>query len=104
MKRFWVSWIQLTKDYRPLTDPPTEEVCGWWVSGYNADDLPILCAVIDAGSENAATAVVYKNWQSEPAYVREVGAFRFCSEKELNWTPGDRFPITEDWQRERLNK
>lgn len=36
--RWWLSWVQTTEDVRPLTDPPNENILGWWCSGYDAED------------------------------------------------------------------
>ncbi|MBX3288349.1 MAG: hypothetical protein KF855_03295 [Acidobacteria bacterium] len=100
MKRFWVSWIQLTEDERPLTDPPTEEVIGWWCSGHDAADRPILCAVIEAESEDKAKDAVEANWEEKPG---EVGPFRFIEEVAPDFHPGNRFPIANGWMAERFN-
>jgi hypothetical protein len=93
MKRYWISWEQLSEDYRPLTDPPMpESIKAWWCSGHS-QDAAMICAIVDALSEADA-------WEAPDG--KEVGTLRFCEEKTLDWLPNDRFPITKDWQRERL--
>lgn len=99
MKRFWISWIQNSEDFRPLSDPPSENVLGWWCSGYDADDSAVLCAAVLAIDEDAARAVITANWESKPG---EVGEWRFCEERASDWTPGNRFPITTDWAKKRF--
>lgn len=108
-KRFWISWIQKTTDFRPMTDPPTPEVLGWWCSGYmdaggDSIDLmhAILCAVVEADDERDAQDIIYTNWTG--ADKSEIGEFRFCEEKPDDWKPGSRFPITSDWERERFRE
>ena len=101
MKRFWISWTQLSEDYRPLQDPPQpDNIKGWWCSGQGiAGDYFVLCAVVDAKDERQAERIIKKAWDSNG---EEVGEFRFVTEKPLNWLPSDRFPITHDWQKKRL--
>lgn len=97
MARFWLSWYQPTKDYRPLLDPPNEHVLGWWCSGYRgSDDVPILCALIAARSEDEAQASVKTDWP-------EAEEWRFCEKKPDDYIPGDRFPI-DGWSKERIEK
>lgn len=93
MKRFWISWIQPGDDFRPLTFPPNESVCGWWRSG-EIGEMSTLCAVVDAESENAAEDAILKDWP-------EVFEWRFCEPKSVGWVPGDRFPPS-DWMVARL--
>ena len=85
-RRFWVSWYQDTADFRPLTDPPNPAVKGWWCSGYNAEDVPILCAVVDVDEDDPLDAVL-DSWPEAD--------FRFNDEQDVNWTPGDRFPMED---------
>lgn len=101
MKRFWISWEQITKDYRPLQDPPQpENVKAWWKSGEAADgSFSTLCAIVDAKHESAAETAIHQGWEANPG---EIGELRFCEEKPSDWLPNDRFPITKDWEKERL--
>lgn len=92
--RFWVSWHQPTDDYRPLTDPPHPQVLGWWCSGYDANDVSILCALVEAESETDAEVFVVISWP-------EAERWRFCEPKGTDWLPGDRFPLSP-WMTERL--
>ena len=94
MKRFWLSWIEPSEDYRPLTFPPNAAILGWWCSGYG--DAAILCAAVEAKSEDAAWKAVAKDW---PGTKRK----RFCDEKDAEWRPGDRFPLSE-WMESRFEK
>lgn len=96
-KLFWLSWYQPTQDYRPITYPPTEPVLSWWCSGFATDgesDTATLCAAVLATDEAMAKAAILKSWP-------EAAEWRFCNERELSWRPGDRFPITQQWERER---
>lgn len=107
MKRYWISWIQKTHDFRPLTDPPTTPVLGWWCSGYvDCDGMEgihlgnaVLCAAVTAKNKKAAMKIVHENWAEEES---DIGEIRFCSEQSNNWTPGNRFPITDDWSKQRF--
>lgn len=101
MKRFWISWIQLTIDYRPLQDPPQpENIKAWWCSGKDSRDCAILCAIVDAPDAGAAQGFIERAWDSSG---QDVGDFRFIEEREQDWLPNDRFPITKDWEKQRLN-
>lgn len=96
MNRYWVSWLQTTEDYRPLTFPPNGRVLGWWCSGYrSSDDAATICALVAAETEDDAKAVILKDWP-------EADEWRFCDEVEPDWDPnkGGRFPPSE-WSVER---
>jgi hypothetical protein len=92
MKRFWVSWYDAEPDCRPLTDPPTKEVLGWWISGETMTEPTkyALCALVESESEDKARAALVKNW---PEFL--VSEERFFSEKPADFVPGDRFPMKE---------
>lgn len=95
MNRYWISWYQPTEDYRPLTDPPHESVLGWWCSGYRCSDgLASLCALVSATDEESAKACVRHSWP-------EAAEWRFCEERDSDWLPGDRFPLST-WMQLRL--
>jgi len=93
--RYWLSWYEISEDHRPLTFPPGEAILGWWCSGYD-DNASILCAVVEAKSEDAAWEAVAKDW---PGPTRK----RFCEAKDADWKPGDRFPPSE-WMVDRFAK
>ena len=97
LKRFWMSWVQPTEDYRPLTDPPNENVLGWWCSGYDSNDQAILVALVQAKDEYSAKVAVVVSW---PELIPD-GEWRFCKEVANNYVPGDRFPMKE-WERKRI--
>lgn len=107
MKRFWISWYQPTEDYRPLTDPPNAAILGWWCSGYGESaeirklwgltprqTSATLCALVNADSRESAENAVHIDWP-------EATEWRFCYERECDFLPGDRFPLS-DWVRDRL--
>jgi len=96
MTRFWLSWIQPTDDYRPLTDPPQQNVLGWWCSGYTANDEPILCALVRGKTLLSAKLSVKTSWPE----VKTRSEWRIESEKSADWVPGDRFPLS-DWMIQR---
>lgn len=96
MTLFWVSWIQPTEDFRPLTDPPNDNVLGWWCSGYSSDESPILCAAVTGRNEVDTAKHIRKSWP-------ELKDWRFCEPRPRDWTPGDRFLITKAWERKRFD-
>lgn len=92
--RFWVSWVQPTKDYRPVNFPPNPKVLGWWCSGYR-DEQAIIVALIEAEDEKTAEQVIKKDWP-------EWSVWRFIYERDSDYQPpGDRFPLSE-WMRQRI--
>jgi hypothetical protein len=97
-KRFWLSWPQPTEDYRPLTDPPDGAVKGWWCSGYDSKERATLCALVDAASLTAAKNAIRRSWPEAPS-ARQV--WRIESERDKDWLPGDRFPLSP-WMTHRL--
>ncbi len=99
-QRFWVSWVCTSTDPRPLLFPPHKEICGWWRTGFNADDNVTICAVVDAESESHAAAAVFRDWPEAELYVNEFG-WRFIEPRDRDWKPGDRFPPSE-WMADRL--
>lgn len=98
MKRFWVSWLQDTDDFRPLTAPPNRSVIGWWRSG-ESDDFHVLCAVVDARNESEARDAILKDWPE----ALEQCDWRFFDARPLGWRPNDRFPL-EGWMLERFGE
>lgn len=93
MSRFWISWSQPGDDYRPLTFPPNEAICGWWCSGSGERGVS-LCAVVDAVTQTEAENAILKDWP-------DLYEWRFCEPKKNGWIPGDRFPPSE-WMKARL--
>lgn len=91
LKRFWLSWVQPTEDYRPLTDPPEPRVIGWWCSGYTASDHATLCALVQAETMEYAKKAIRASWPEAPG-VR--GNWRIDDERPQGWLPGDRFPLS----------
>lgn len=100
MKRFWVSWIQTSSDYRPLQDPPQPaSIKAWWCSGQDSEGNATLCAIVDDKAEYNALDGIAQAWSEKDG---DIQGFRFIEEKPLDWLPNDRFPITKDWEKERL--
>ena len=100
-KRFWISWEQLTKDFRPIADPPQpESIKAWWCSG-ETEDAFTLCAIVDAESEMLAQGIIRIAWDAG-GEDSDIGEFRFNEERAADWLPNDRFPITKDWEKQRL--
>jgi hypothetical protein len=98
--RFWVSWVEENADHRPLMYPPNSAVAGWWCSGRSADDLAVICAVVDADDERAAELAVLTDWPL--AGGQHVRDWRFFESKENDFKPSeDRFPPSE-WMARRL--
>lgn len=93
--RWWISWVQPTADYRPLTHPPTLEVLGWWCTGELADETAFtLVAAVEAESEDEAKEIIVKNWP-------EATEWRFCGQKSSTFVPNDRF-VFREWMTERF--
>lgn len=88
----WISWHQPTEDVRPLTYPPGPKIMGWWCSGSDHDDVPILCAMVKASSEREAKEAVTMDWP-------EAKRWRFCDARESP-VVGGRF-VPTDWMLER---
>ncbi len=96
MKRYWVSWVQPGDDHRPLTFPPNDAILGWWCSGYTESDKAILCALVLALSEELARAAIYMDWPEA-----KTANWRFVNERDRDYLPGDRFPLSE-WMKARI--
>lgn len=96
-KRFWTSWVQPTEDYRPLTDPPNENVLGWWCSGYDSSDQAVLVALVQGENEHNAKTAIAADWPEQ----KPSNGWRFFREVARDFTPGDRFPMA-GWSRERI--
>lgn len=89
---FWISWVQPTDDYRPMSFPPNDSVMGWWCSG-SAENGATLCAMVKSDSEQNAQEAIRKDWP-------EAQEWRFC-EPKTDLELGDRFPLN-DWMKPRF--
>lgn len=96
MTRYWLSWEQPSKDYRPMHSPPALPILGWWCSGWAPAEQAILCAVVEADSEEQAKSALAVDWPETSAVE-----FRFVSRMAPDYLPGDRFPLS-DWMRPRF--
>lgn len=94
IKRYWMRFTTPSKDFRPIHYPPSEGICGWWCSGYNSSDHAYIFLCVDATSEKEAWKTVMYEW---PEAKQD-----FCEEVAKNFVPGDRFPLTNDWEIERF--
>lgn len=75
---FWMSWSDPALGDWELHSP-------WWISGYDSQDLPTICAAVMAHSEDEAMDIARNAYDD-----REVGRgieFRFCVQKEAGWSP-----------------
>ena len=99
MTRYWMSWIEHSEDFRPLTSPPIDAVLGWWKSGEPGEGGgSILVALVEAHSEGQAMNMIAVDWPISGA-IRE---WRFIRNVGFDWRPpGDRFPVS-DWMRRRI--
>lgn len=93
--RFWISWVQKTEDYRPINYPPNSAILGWWKSGIDSNDRAILCACVEAESQDAAEKALCIEW---PENER---SSRFFDQVADDYQPGDRFPQS-DWMKPRF--
>ena len=83
---YWVSW------YSELPLNEFELHSPWWISGYTADDTPILCAAIQARREDDAKDYVLQSYDTPPSTVE----WRFITEQPDDWVPfSGRFPKAE---------
>ena len=60
-----------------------------------SDEASTLCALVNAKTEEAAKAAVVKDWP-------EATQWRFCEQKPDNFELGDRFPVTREWEKQRM--
>ena len=74
---FWLSW------YGDLPMSEFELHSPWWISGYDADDRPVICAAVQATSEDAAIDYVLQSYDKPPAKVQ----WRFVEERPADWSP-----------------
>lgn len=93
---WWVSWDEVSEDYRPLHDPPAAPVLGWWCSGAAMSGAySTLVALVEAPHPEDAMLAVQADW---PGKHRR---WRFCEEWPIGKRPGDRFPLN-GWALERV--
>ncbi len=89
---YWVSWCQKDGEERPTKYPPLPEVLGYWISGYDPDNSPVICALINASSNRYAQETIEQYWS-----VRNP-EWRFCMRAAFNlkrWQKTGRFPLPE---------
>ena len=97
MQRYWVSWKEYEKDYRPIHDPPNAAILGWWCSGHG-DTYSTLCALVQCESKAEIAQVLGEDWPQENL----VFDMRFIQVVDMDYQPSDRFVLT-DWMKERMN-
>lgn len=108
-KKFWVSWIQPTEDFRPINYPPNEQILGWWCSGYDSSDNPIICACVVGIGETigdrmrSATDAIDIEWPESTSSEENSTGWRFFDEKADDFRTSDRFPLS-DWMKERFSQ
>lgn len=90
MNRYWISWYSMT----PLSE--FEYHGPWWVSGYDAEDNPTVCAAVVAENEEVAEEIILGSYDHpENTDVR----WRFAEERDSSWEPfTQRFPQA-DWMK-----
>lgn len=94
LTRYWMSWKERAKDYRPLTSPPNKHILGWWCSGYAGDEsYSTIVAWVEAKTEAEAKKAIAKDWPGKRQW-------RFVNPCEPGYVPGDRFPLS-DWMQTR---
>jgi len=77
MKNFWISW------YSDIPLDQFEMHRPWWISGYDADDRPIVCAAVPAPDEQAARLFVRRSYDNPPDDLD----WRFVEERPDDWSP-----------------
>jgi len=99
-KKFWVSILSESPDYRPIHYPPDERILGWWCSGYTQiteeEEAATLCIAVKAKNEADVLDAVLTEWPE----FGEDPEWRFYIERPDDWMPNDRFPLS-DWMKER---
>lgn len=96
-RRWWISWNEYEADVRPVHDPPSAAVLGWWVTGEGEHHVT-LCAIVEAPTLMDLHLAIYQDWP-QGDHALDV---RFSEEKSGSWLPdGDRFPLS-DWMKERV--
>lgn len=95
-KLYWTSWIQPTKDTRPLGYPPNPNVLGWWKTGTRLPDQSgVLCAMVKANTPEDARGFVKVDWP-------EADEWRFTDQIHTT-TLSDRFEI-KPWMHKRMSE
>ena len=95
-KLYWTSWIQPTKDARPLGYPPNKAVLGWWKAGTRLPDKSdVLCALVVGSSPESAKASIKLDWP-------EAEEWRFIDQVQTT-ALSDRFEI-KPWMHKRMSE
>jgi hypothetical protein len=92
VQRHWLSWHEFEEDYRPINFPPNEAILGWWCSGsgeHGDKEYHTICAVVEAAGDPWKAVEI--DWPGASEHQR------FGDAVAADWTPGDRFPINDDW-------
>lgn len=88
-KPYWLSWEHRGGDFTLVTP--------WWISGYTADNHPVVSAAIMARNEAEARMKVHDSYT--PSSRDTLPSFRFAEERPADWSPfSDRFPRAS-WMR-----
>lgn len=66
-RRFWLSWPQPTRNYRPLADPLDPRILGWWCSGYDSQDRAVLLSLVKGTNLGEAKGAVRAMWPEAPS-------------------------------------
>lgn len=87
MKPYWLSWCSDRMGEFELHWP-------WWVSGYDANDRPVICAAVIAFDERDAWGIIKRcHDDPKPESLDE----RFCEEKPEGWQPFCERFAKADW-------
>lgn len=100
--RYWCRFkFSGSEDYRSLIYPPTENVRGYWATGYgdNPTKYTSIVVVIDAATMEDAIRIIKVNWLDD---IYDQIDIDFIEKKENDFIPpADRFPAN-DWMEIRL--
>jgi len=87
MKKYWVSWVHKEGDGAFELHSP------WWISGYDSNDNPMICAAIK--TDMIPEHHIRLSYDNPPEDI----AFRFAEERPEKWSPFcDRF-AKADWMK-----
>jgi hypothetical protein len=91
LKRWWCSWTtEEIGNYRPLTDPPSENILGWWFCGFNKKHCAVISAIVAADTKQQAWEFIDLDFPVDKDT-------RPCQEIPTNYILNEKFFPLSDW-------
>ena len=82
-RRYWVSWVEDSEDYRPLTSPPNKAILGWWCTGTDGNGKAIICAFVEVfGGKEDVEKSIKIGWPCDSERQ-----WRFCDQVSSSFVP-----------------